>query len=139
MSNLYAKTACAIFVATLTLSSCSSPSIFGEDCPEVLASAALTVTEVVSAEFECGGTINDQGVDGTIVLDVENQEEANGVIEKIYRALAANPDVVDTIPNIRFVPEQGDGSFRDTDLGFNGSPSIGDMREKYGITPSPTS
>lgn len=125
-------------LTSFALSGCTSPSIFDESCPEDFTSAALTVPDVVSAEFECGGTLNDQGVDGTITLNVDTQEEANPTIERIYRAFAADSKIVDTIPNIRFVPEHGDDWFHDSDLGFNGSPSIGDMRERYGITHTPT-
>lgn len=108
-------------------------------CSQAFERAALTVDKVVSAEFECEESLGDSSQRGKIVLAVDTQESANPVIEDVYRAFAAEPDLDDSwLPNIEFAQESSESHFSglDVDLDFNGKPNLRDMREGYDINPT---
>ena len=110
------------------------------ECAEAYESAALQVAAVTSAEFECGGSFGAQTERGTVTLAVDVQSEATPVIEEVYKSFAASPELMySKLSNIEFESDETGAQFNDDDLDFGGSPSVRQMREKYGITPSPTS
>jgi hypothetical protein len=128
----------AMLGAGLALTGCGPDQ--DEDCAKTYESAALKVEGVTSAEFECGGSFGAETESGTVTLGVDTQSEATPVIEEVYRSFAADPGLTySKLTGIRFASESGETRFNDDDLGFGGSPSVRQMREKYGITPSPTS
>jgi hypothetical protein len=137
-----AMLAALALISGATLIGCSTGS--GEDCPEaqVYESAASDLTFVSTAQFECGGSFGNERTRGTITLSVTTQQEAVPAVEDIYRAFAADPGLTDgAMPDVAFVSEDGErfnlGKILE-ELGFGGVPAVSQMREKYGITPTPT-
>lgn len=129
-----------IFASSLALTGCGADR--DEDCAAAYRNAVLKVDAVASAEFECGGSFGAETENGTVAIAVDTQEEATPVIEDIYQSFAADPGLIDArLPYIEFVSENGEafniGEILD-ELGFGGVPSVSQMREKYGITPTPT-
>lgn len=121
----------------LILTGCGPAS--DDECAESYERAALAVEAVASAEFECGGGFGAETERGTVTLAVATQPEANSAIEEVYKSFAASPGLINSkLSNIEFVSQSTDEYFNDDALGFNGSPSVRQMREKYGITPTPT-
>ena len=108
-----------------------------EQCAAAFERVVLRVDAVVSAEFECGGGFGAETQGGDVTIAADTQDEANPVIEDVYRALAADPELT-RAPYVLFYSVDGD-FFKIDDLGFNGNPSLDQMREKYGITPTPAS
>lgn len=114
---------------------CGGPSELDEKCAKAFERAALTVDQVLSAEYECGGSFGNPSRDGTIVLSVDTQEQATPVIEDVYKAFASEQDLDSAWGASAEFRSEGDGkSFDDLDLEFNGSPTVGDMRDRYGIS-----
>lgn len=123
----------------IALAGCTSSSDWNEICAETYERAVLEADMVVSAQFECGGSFGSATETGTVTLAVSTQKDATSVIEEVYRSLAADSGLRDTkAPSIEFVSENGETRFDIDDLGFSGSPSVDQLREKYGITPTPT-
>jgi predicted component of type VI protein secretion system len=124
-----------ILAASTTLTGCGSNK--DEECAIAYERAVLRVDAVVSAEFECGGGFGAETQGGDVALAVDTQDEAIPVIEDVYRALAADPELT-RAPYVSFLSDNGK-VLNNYDLGFGGEPSLEQLREKYGITPSPTS
>ena len=118
------------------VSGCSGSDGLNEECAEAFERAALTVEQVLSAEYECGGSFGNPSQSGTVVLSVDTQEQATPVIEEIYKAFAAEEGLDSAwSPSTRFLDEGGTASFDDLDLDFNGTPAIRHLRDRYGIGP----
>ena len=137
-----------VMMAILTLTSSSvlagCSRYQDSDCPvaEIYERAAVGTDSVTSAEFECGGSFGSETEGGTITLSVGIHDEASPIVEDIYRTFAADSEIpFGAMPNIEFASKDGDlfniSKILD-DLGFSGVPSVSQMREKYGITPTPT-
>ncbi|MFE7506704.1 hypothetical protein [Promicromonospora sp. NPDC057488] len=137
ISRSMAAVAASVAAASL-LAGCGGSDL-DEECAAAFERAALTVDRVDSAEYECGGSFGNPSQDGKIVLGVDTQEEATPVIEEIYKAFATN-DGLDGAwsPGTEFVARGGGASFDDLGLEFNGSPSVGDMRDRYDVHPPST-
>lgn len=139
MRHLRAKSALVLVpvaIAGLT-SGCGGTDV--ATCAEVFERAALTVDSVESADFECRDPFGHSSYHGSIALTVDTQSEANPVIDEIYRAFAAESELDNAwIPNIAFSQSEGNVKFSglDVELEFNGKPSVRDMREGYGISPT---
>lgn len=106
------------------------------ECAAAYERAISRVDAVVSTEIECGGGFGAETQGGDVVISADTQDEANPVIEDVYRALAADPELT-RAPYINFLSDNGT-VFSINDLDFGGDPSIEQLREKYGITPTPT-
>ena len=140
MNKSPTATALAAILVTIVLAGCGASADWDETCADTYERAVLTVDAVASAEFECGGSFGAGTENGTVTLAVDTQQEATPVIEEIYRAFAVDPELSGVrSPAIDFVSENGETRFSIDDLGFGGEPSVDQMRETYGITPSPTS
>lgn len=128
----------AMLTASTTLTGCGPNE--DEGCAAAYERAALKVAAVVSAEFTCGGSLGNSSDRGTVTLAADTQEDATPAIEDVYRSFAADPTLTHrSIPFADFVSESDSGRFYNDDLGFDSSyPSIDEMRENYGITPTPT-
>lgn len=125
----------AMLAASTALTGCGPNE--DEQCAAAFERVVLRVDAVVSAEFECGGGFGAETQQGDVILAVDTQEEAIPVIEDVYRALAADPELT-RAPYMDFLSDNGK-VLNDFDLGFGGEPSLDQLREKYGTTPSPTS
>lgn len=131
----------AILATSISLTGCGLSGGRDENCAAAYEQAALKVAAVVAAEFTCGGSFGNSSDRGTVTLAVDTQEEASTAIEDVYRSFAADPRLTyPSAPFADFVSESSGERFDNSDLGFDGSyPTIDEMREKYGTTPSPTS
>lgn len=121
--------------AALTLSGCGSASST-EDCEEAFESAALSVTGVSAAEFTCTESFGDPQQEGTVTLSAGTEEEALGILDDVLQAYASSAGLEDAmLPYVDYASEDGTLDVHASDLGFNGSPSIGVLRDHYGIEP----
>lgn len=138
--GLIPLTVAAILAISISLTGCGPTGDRDQDCAAAYEQAALKVAAVVSAEFTCGGSFGNSSDRGTVTLAVDTQEEANPAIEEVYRSFAEDPRLTyPSAPFADFVSESSGERFDNSDLGFEGSyPTIDEMREKYGITPTPT-
>lgn len=125
----------AATLATITVLTSCGPNE-DEECAAAYERAVLRVDAVISAEFECGGGFGAETQGGDVTITADTQEEANPVLEEVYRSLAADPELT-RAPYVNFLSDNGD-VFSIDDLGFGGAPSLDQIREKYSITPSPT-
>lgn len=125
----------AMLAASATLTGCGPNE--DEECAAAYERAVLRVDAVVSAEFDCGGGFGAETQGGDVTITADTQDDANPVIEEVYRSLAADPELT-RAPYVNFRSDNGD-VFSIDDLGFNGAPSLDQIREKYDITPTPTS
>lgn len=110
-----------------------------EECADAYERAIQSIDGVTSVEITCGESFGNTSDQGTATLDADTQAEANPIIEEIYRSLARSPDMLDTnVLYIDFDSDSGGPWFTSDDLGLDRYPSVGEVREKYGITPTPT-
>lgn len=135
MDRKSAAIAMTVALATITALTGCGPNE-DEQCAAAYERAVQRVDAVVSAEFKCGGGFGAETQGGEVTIAVDTQDEANPVMEDVYRALAADPELT-RAPYVLFHSVDGD-FFKIDDLGFNGNPSLDQIREKYGITPTPT-
>ena len=130
----------AIVMATTSvfvLSGCTGSEV--AECEQILEETVLTVKGVDSAEFTCKRNLGNSSEIGTIIFSVSTQQESTPIIEEIYRALAAEGRINDAWrPFITFAAAGGGVEFNDDALGFNGTPVIGDVRDRYDIHPPGT-
>lgn len=71
-----------------------------------------------------------------IVLKATTEDEAVAVMEDLLRAFAASPDLEDGWGTpLEYTTEDPSIIVGANDLGFNGAPNVGEVREHYGITP----
>jgi hypothetical protein len=106
------------------------------DCEGVFRETALAVDGVMSAEFDCSDMFGGGWQRGKVVLRASSREEAVRVMDALLRAFAAEPRLE---PRWSTPQEYGteDRSIMvgPNDVGFNGPPNVGEVREHYGITP----
>ncbi|MFC9248654.1 hypothetical protein ACFT7S_32900 [Streptomyces sp. NPDC057136] len=126
----------AVVVAALVLpvSACSSGS--AAKCEEAFTAAAMSVAGVASAEWECSDSFGGGWQRADVVIEATTEDEAIAVMDATLRALAASPDLEDGWGTPQeYVTEDGSIIVGANDLGFNGPPNVGEVREHYGITP----
>lgn len=126
----------AVLTAALVLpvSACSS----GENdrCAEAFAEAATSVAGVVSAEWECSDNFGGGWQRGDVVVSATTEDEAVEVMDGVLRSIAAAGDLEDTWATPQqYANEDGSIVVGANDLGFNGPPTVGEVREHYGVTP----
>jgi hypothetical protein len=117
----------------LSVSACSSGTA---ECEEAFAAAATSVSGVVSAEWDCSDQFGGGWQRGDVVIDATTKDEAVAVMDGVLQAIAAAPDLEDSwsTPQEYWNEDQSIG-VSPNDLGFNGPPNVGEVREHYGITP----
>lgn len=105
-------------------------------CERALTEAAGQVPGVLSAEAECNLQFGGGWQRQTVRLDAGTPEEAYPIVEQILRALAGEPAVESgwSTPQI-YELTTGDTLQSLEQLGFNGPPSVGEVRARYGIEP----
>jgi hypothetical protein len=124
----------AVAVLVLPVSACSSDR--AEGCESAFKAVATSVEGVVSAEWDCSFQFGGGWQRGDVVIEATTEDEAVAVMDEILRAFAASPDLEDgwATPQ-KYVTEDGSIGVGSNDLGFNGAPNVGEVREHYGITP----
>jgi hypothetical protein len=121
--------------AALTVGGCASPSSL-RNCEEAFESAALSVTGVTAAEFTCTETLGNPQQEGTVTLEAGDEDEALAILDEVLRAYASSADLdKPMVAYVDYVSEDGTIDVHPGDLGFNGSPSVYDLRRHYGIEP----
>jgi hypothetical protein len=94
------------------------------------------VEGVVGAEFTCTRSFGNPSQDGSVTIAGTTEAEVAAVMEGVLQAFAASADLGDaSVVYVQFANEDGTISVHPVLAGFNGTPSIGDLREHYGITP----
>ncbi|WP_443226086.1 hypothetical protein [Streptomyces sp. 2A115] len=115
----------------LSVSACGA-----EKCEEAFPEAAMSVPGVVSAEWDCSEQFGGGWQRADVVIKATTEDEAIAVMDAVLQAVAASPEIEDrwSTPQ-EYVSEDGSIIVSANDVGFNGSPSVGEAREHYGIAP----
>ena len=117
-----------------TLAACGGGA--ARSCEEALTAAATSVDGVVSAEFTCERSFGNPSQKGSVTIAGTTETAVAAVMEDVLRAFAASSELGDaSVVYTQFTNEDGTISVIERMAGFNGTPSIGDLREHYGITP----
>lgn len=125
----------AIAVSGVVLVGCTGDPDEIAECEELVERTALSVEGVETADFTCWRDFGNPGEQGTVSLAVETQQDADLVIEDVYRAFASEPDIDNSwVVYFEFTSKSGE-AFNIEALGFNGTPSIRDLRDRYDIHP----
>lgn len=125
-----ALTAAGLVALTVpALAGCTAAS---SDCEQGLESAALGVPGVVAAEFTCTGDVVDPDQDGTVTLDAATPDEARAILDEILRAYAASDLDGGLVPDADYATGDGAIDVNPSDLGFNGTQSLHQLRAHYG-------
>ena len=118
----------------LPVSACSSDD--AEGCEAAFTAVATSVDGVSSAEWDCNFGFGGGWVRGDVVVEATTEDEAIAVMDAVLRAFAASPDLKDGWGTPQeYVSEDGSIKVGANDLGFNGPPNVGEVREHYDITP----
>lgn len=121
-------------VAVLMLAACGADD--ARSCEEALTTAARSVDGVVDAEFTCERSFGNPSQKGSVTIEGTTETAVVAVMEDVLRAFAASADLGDaSVVYTRFTNEDGTISVAEPLVGFNGTPSIRDLREHYDITP----
>jgi hypothetical protein len=126
-----------VVVAVVSLLSVQACSVDGAArCEEAFTAAATSVSGVVSARWECSESFGGGWQRGDVVVEAGTEDEAIAVMEAVLLAFAASPDLADgwATPQ-EYSTRDGSIVVGAGDLGFNGAPNVGEVRERYGITP----
>jgi hypothetical protein len=130
----FLTSASLVTVVVATLAACGSGSARG--CEQALTAAATSVDGVVGAEFTCKRSFGNPSEKGSVTIAGTTETEVVAVMEGVLRAFAASADLDDaSVVYVQFANNDGTISVHAGRAGFNGTPSIGDLREHYGITP----
>lgn len=123
-----------VVAAVLPVSACSSGK--AERCEAAFKAVATSVEGVASAEWDCSFQFGGGWQRGDVVVEATTEDEAVAVMEDLLRAFAASPDLEDGWGTPQEYGTE-DRSIRvgPNDVGFNGPPNVGEVREHYGITP----
>ncbi|MER5227036.1 hypothetical protein [Streptomyces flaveus] len=125
----------AVVVAALVLpvSACSSGAA---KCEEAFTAAAMSVAGVASAKWDCNFSFGGGWVRADVVIEATTEDEAIAVMDEALQAFAASPDLEDgwSTPQ-EYATEDRSIIVGASDVGFNGPPNVGEVREHYGITP----
>ena len=124
-----------VVAAVLPVAACSSDS--AEECETAFKAVATSVDGVASAEWDCSDQFGGGWERGDVVIEATTEDEAVAVMEDLLRAFAASPDLVDrwSTPQ-EYGTEDRSIIVSPNDVGFNGPPTVRQVREHYGITPS---
>lgn len=121
-------------VLVATVAACGSGS--ARTCAQALTAAAKSVDGVAAAEFTCQESFGNPSRNGSVTIARGTKTEVAAVMEGVLRAFAASAELGDAaVVYSRFASEDGKISVHEGLAGFNGTPSIGVLREHYGITP----
>lgn len=91
---------------------------------------------MVGAEFTCERSFGNPRQKGSVTIAGATEAAVAAVMEDVLRAFAASAELGDaSVVYVRFANEDGTISVQEGLAGFNGTPSIRELREHYGITP----
>jgi len=102
-------------------------------CEEDFESAALSVSGVITADFTCTTSFEGTLRDGRVTLDAETEEDAVALMEFVLRAYAETDMSNAAYAHVDYVSEDGTISVWPGKAGFNGTPSLGEIRDHYGL------
>ena len=123
-----------VVAAVLPVSACSSGK--AEACEEAFKAVATSVEGVASAEWDCSFQFGGGWQRGDVVIEATTEDEAVAVMDAVLRAFAASPDLEDGWGTPQeYATEDRSIIVGANDLGFNGAPNVGEVREHYDITP----
>lgn len=107
------------------------------DCAEAFTETSLAVDGVASAEFDCSDMFGGGWQRGTVVLSASSRDEAIRTVDTLLRAFAAEPRLESrwSTPQEYWNEDRSIG-VGPNDLGFNGPPNVGEVREHYGTSPT---
>ncbi|MEV0953879.1 hypothetical protein [Promicromonospora sp. NPDC050249] len=124
-----------VTLVVITLAACGGGGS-ARKCEEALTSAATSVEGVVGAEFTCKRSFGNPSQTGSVTIAGTTEAQVTAVMEGVLQAFAASPDLDDaSVVYVDFANEDGSITVIEQAVGFNGTPSIRDIREHYGITP----
>ncbi|WP_277211442.1 hypothetical protein [Isoptericola croceus] len=105
-------------------------------CEKTYEELTLSVPGVITADVTCVRRFGDEREGGTVTVDASTKQGVVAVMEDVLRAYAASPDLKHAeSPYMYFTNKDGSIGTAPTDLGFNGTPSLRNIREHYGIEP----
>jgi hypothetical protein len=105
-------------------------------CEEAFTAAATSVAGVSSAEWDCDFSFGGGSIRADVVVEAATKDEAVAVMDEVLQAFAAAPDLEDgwSTPQDYWNEDHTIGVGAN-ELGFNGAPNVGEVREHYDITP----
>ncbi len=105
-------------------------------CEAVLSRTIGAVEGVTQVAVECSNQFGGGWQRQQVQLAASSPAEAYPIVERVLKALAAEPEV-EAAWSTPQVYRLTDGATLSSlaDLGFNGSPSVGQVRDHYGIEP----
>lgn len=117
-------------------SACSPGGKSASDCEEAFVAAATSVPGVASAKWNCSNSFGGGWQRSDVVVRAGTEAEAVKVMEAMLKAFAKSPDILDrwSTPQ-EYKNEDGSIVVGANDAGFNGAPTVREVREHYGITP----
>ncbi|TWD81370.1 hypothetical protein FB561_2483 [Kribbella amoyensis] len=122
-------------LVTLGPTSCGNGS--ASACEKALTTAATSVNGVVRAEFTCKRSFGNPSQKGSVTTSGTTQQAVTAVMEDVLRAFARSAELDDaSVVYVDFANEPGTISVVEASVGFNGTPSIGDLRDHYDIRPN---
>ena len=116
-----------------TLTACS---VTDRACEERMAEIALSIDGVVSAEFDCEDNPSGGWERSEVVLDAATEDEAALIVDEVLRAYAEAPDLDPEWSTPQEYQLEGSSEkVSANDVGFDGSPTVEEAREFYGVEP----
>lgn len=117
----------------LPVSACSGDA---ERCEEAFTAVTTSIDGVASAKWDCSEQFGGGWQRGDVVIEATSEREAISVMDAIMRAYAASPNLDDrwSTPQ-EFKTHDRSIVVGPNDLGFNGPPTLREVRAHYGITP----
>lgn len=106
------------------------------DCEAILTRTIAAVDGVLDVQVECSTQFGGGWQRQRVQLDAATQGQAHPIVEQVLRALAAEPAVEASwsTPQVYLLTDDSALSSLAA-LGFNGAPSVGQVRQHYGIEP----
>lgn len=118
-------------LAALPLVSCASPT-----CEDLYESLSESVDGVETAEFECVNSPTHNSRTGELHAGDVTEAEAEAIMEDVLKTYAREPRLDNAdVPYVGITSADETVTIGASHLGFNGTPSIGMIREHYNIKP----
>lgn len=120
----------------LAVSACSPGGESAADCETAFVAAATSVPGVASAKWDCSNSFGGGWQRADVVLSATSEPEAVRTMEALLRAFARSPDILDrwSTPQ-EYKTVGGKIVVGVRELGFPGVPNVGEVRQRWGITP----
>lgn len=79
------------------------------------------------------GSFGSPQKNGRATLDAETEEDAVALMQPVLRAYSETDMRDATVAYVDYVSEDGTIAVGPTDVGFNGTPTLGQIRDHYGV------